>query len=149
MEESSMSHAWRRKKQQKQVPSNGNFGLRSTKMVSTTSSVLVGDLHPDIARIMMLPGTSFYMCLGCNMLPRDETLVNASHLCFACCEGVGVVKRVHTLLGGVHRLATALKEVEEVQEEVQETKDEWEDEEEEEDGGLKVEEKRSSHAWMR
>ena len=30
------------------------------------------------------------------------------------CEGVGVVKRVHTLLGGVHRLATALKEVEEV-----------------------------------
>ena len=30
------------------------------------------------------------------------------------CEGVGVVKRVHTLLGEVHRLATALKEVEEV-----------------------------------
>ena len=28
------------------------------------------------------------------------------------CEEVGVVKRVHTLLGGVHRLATALKEVE-------------------------------------
>ena len=41
------------------------------------------------------------------------------------CEEVGVVKRVHTLLGGVHRLATALKEVEEVQEEVQELKDEW------------------------
>ena len=65
------------------------------------------------------------------------------------CEGVGVVKRVHTLLGGVHRLATALKEVEEVREEVQEIKDEWEDEEVEENGGLKVEEKRSSHAWMR
>ena len=40
------------------------------------------------------------------------------------CEEVGVVKRVHTLLGGVHRLATALKIVEEVQEEVQEVKDE-------------------------
>ena len=45
------------------------------------------------------------------------------------CEEVGVVKRVHTLLGGVHRLATALKVVEEVQEEVQEVKDELEDEE--------------------
>ena len=49
----------------------------------------------------------------------------------------------------MHRLATALKEVEEVREEVQEIKDEWEDEEAEENGGLKVEEKRSSHAWMR
>ena len=65
------------------------------------------------------------------------------------CEGVGVVKRVHTLLGGVHRLAAALKEVEEVQEEVQEMKDEWEDEEVEVNGGLKVEDKRSSRAWMR
>ena len=49
----------------------------------------------------------------------------------------------------MHRLATALKEVEEVREEVQEIKDEWEDEEDEENGELKVEEKRSSHAWMR
>ena len=49
----------------------------------------------------------------------------------------------------MHRLATALKEVEEVREEVQEIKDEWEDEEVEGNGGLKVEEKRSSHAWMR
>ena len=65
------------------------------------------------------------------------------------CEGVGVVKRVHTLFGGVHKLATAPKEVEEVQEEVQEIRDEWEDEEVEENGGQKVEEKRSSHAWMR
>ena len=65
------------------------------------------------------------------------------------CEGVGVVKRVHTLFGGVHRLATALKEVEEVREEEQEIRDEWEDEEVEENGGLKVEEKRSSHAWVR
>ena len=49
----------------------------------------------------------------------------------------------------MHRLATALKEVEEVREEVQGMKDEWGDEEVEEHGGLKVEEKRSSHAWMR
>ena len=44
----------------------------------------------------------------------------------------------------MHRLPTALKEVEEVREEVQEIKDEWEDEEIEENGGLKVEEIRSS-----
>ena len=55
------------------------------------------------------------------------------------CEEVGVVKRVHLLLGGVHRVATALKEVEEVQEEVQEVQDEWEDEEVEGSRGLKVE----------
>ena len=48
------------------------------------------------------------------------------------CEGVGLVKRVHTLLGGVHRLATALKEVEEVRQEVREVKDE-------ENGEIKVE----------
>ena len=65
------------------------------------------------------------------------------------CEGVSLVKRVHTLFGGVHRLATALKEAEEVREEEQEIRDEWEDEEDEENGGLKVEEIRSSHAWMR
>ena len=55
------------------------------------------------------------------------------------CEEVGVVKRVHTLLGGVHRLATVLKVVAEVQEEVQEIKDEWGHEEVERNGGLKVE----------
>ena len=33
------------------------------------------------------------------------------------CEEVGVVKRVHTLGGGRHRFATALKVVEEVQRE--------------------------------
>ena len=59
--------------------------------------------------------------------------------CSKGCEEEGVVKRVHTLLGGVHRLATALNVVEEVQEEVQEKKDEWEDEEVEGNGGLKVE----------
>ena len=52
----------------------------------------------------------------------------------AFCEGVSLVKRVHTLFGGVHRLATAFKEVEEVREEVQERRDEWEDEEVEENG---------------
>ena len=64
------------------------------------------------------------------------------------CEGVRLVKRVHNLFGGVHKLATALKEVEEVREEVQETKDKCGDQEDEENGGLEVEEKRSSHAWM-
>ena len=63
---------------------------------------------------------------------------------FVTCEEVGVVKRVHTLLGGVHRLATALKVVEEVQERVQEVKDEWKDKEVEGNGRLKVEEIRSS-----
>ena len=65
------------------------------------------------------------------------------------CEEARVVKRVHLLLGGVRSVANALKVVEEVQEEVQEIKDELEDEEVEENGGLKVEEKRSSDAWMR
>ena len=60
------------------------------------------------------------------------------------CEEVGVVKRVHLLSSEVRRGATALKVVEEVQEEVQEVKDEWEDEEVEGNGGLKVEEIRSS-----
>ena len=50
------------------------------------------------------------------------------------CEEVGVVKRVHLLLGEVCSFATALKVVEEVQEEVQEVKDEWEDEEVEGNG---------------
>ena len=57
---------------------------------------------------------------------------------------MGLVKRVHTLFGGVHGLATALKEVEEVREEVQEIRVEWENEEDEENGGLKVDEIRSS-----
>ena len=62
---------------------------------------------------------------------------------------LGELRGREAFFGGVHRLATALKEVEEVREEVQEIKDEWEDEEVEENGGLKVEENRSSHAWMR
>ena len=66
------------------------------------------------------------------------------HKSFAECEEVGVVKRVHLPPGQVRSVATALKVVEEVQEEVQEVKDEWEDEEVERNGGLKVEEIRSS-----
>ena len=51
---------------------------------------------------------------------------------------------VHLLSGEVRSVATALNVLEEVQEEVQEVKDEWEDEEVEGNGGLKVEETRSS-----
>ena len=41
------------------------------------------------------------------------------------CEGVGLVKRVHALfLGGVHRFATNLKEVEEVRQEEREVNEE-------------------------
>ena len=60
------------------------------------------------------------------------------------CEEVGVVKGVHLHSGDVRRVATALKVVEEVLKEVQEDKGEWEDEEVEGNGGLKVEEIRSS-----
>ena len=84
------------------------------------------------------------LCVG-----HDVSLLEVVGVWITTCEGVGVVKRVHTLLGGVHRIATVLKEVEEVREEVQEIKDELEDEEVEENGGLKVEEKRSSHEWTR
>ena len=70
------------------------------------------------------------LCVG-----LDVSLLEVAGVGLITCEGVGVVERVHTLLGGVHRLATALKVVEEVQE----TKDEWEDEDVEGNGGLKVE----------
>ena len=60
------------------------------------------------------------------------------------CEEEGVVKGVHLLSGEVRSVTTALKVVEEVQEEVQKVEDEWRDEEDEENGGLKVEEIRSS-----
>ena len=79
------------------------------------------------------------LCVG-----LDVSLLEVVGVGLITCEEVGVVKRVHTLLGRVHRLATVLEEVEEVQEEVQEIKDEWEDEEVEGNGGLKVEEIRSS-----
>ena len=61
------------------------------------------------------------LCVG-----LDTSLHEVVVLGLITCEEVGVVKGVHTLLGGVHRLATALKEEEEVWEEVQEIKDEWE-----------------------
>ena len=54
----------------------------------------------------------------------DISFIEVVGLGLITCEEVGVVKRVHTLVDGVHRLAAALKVVEEVQEEVQEIKDE-------------------------
>ena len=64
------------------------------------------------------------------------------------CVGVRLItcedKGVHLLSGEARTDATALNVVEEVQEEVQEVKDEWEDEEVEGNGGLEVEEIRSS-----
>ena len=54
----------------------------------------------------------------------DVSLLEVVGVGLITCEEEGVVKRVHTPLGGVHRLATALRAVEEVQEEVQEIKDE-------------------------
>ena len=71
------------------------------------------------------------LCVG-----LDVSLLEVVGVGLMTCEEAGVAKRVHALLGGVHRLATALKEE---QEEVQEVKDEWEDEEVEGNGGLKVE----------
>ena len=69
------------------------------------------------------------LCVG-----LDVSLLEVVGVGLITSEGVGVVKRVHTLFGGVHSLAAALKEVEEVREEVQETRDEWEEEEAEENG---------------
>ena len=60
-------------------------------MVSTTSAALVGDLHQDIARNMMMPSTSFYIC---KILPHDETLVNAS------VDGASVFRMCARLTGG-------------------------------------------------
>ena len=57
-------------------------------------------------------------------LSLDKFLIREPSDCVKKCEEVLVVKRVHTLLGRVHRLATALQVVEEVQEEVLEIKDE-------------------------
>ena len=68
----------------------------------------------------------------------DVSLLEVVGVGLITCEEEGVVKRVHLLSGGVRRLATALKVVEEVQEQVQQVKDEWKDEEVEGNGGLKV-----------
>ena len=57
------------------------------------------------------------LCVG-----LDVSLLEVVGVGLMTCEEVGVVNRVHTLLGEVHKLATALKVVEEVQEEVQEIK---------------------------
>ena len=57
-------------------------------------------------------------------LCRTRRLLEVVGVGLITCEEVGIVKRVHHLLGGVHKLATALKAVEEVQEEVQEVRNE-------------------------
>ena len=49
------------------------------------------------------------LCVG-----LDVSLLEVVGVGLITCEEVGVVKRVHTLFGGVHRPAEALKEVEEV-----------------------------------
>ena len=59
------------------------------------------------------------LCVG-----LDVSLLEVVGVGLITCEGVGLVKRVHTLFGGVHRLAMALKEVEDVRQEVREVKDE-------------------------
>ena len=74
----------------------------------------------------------------------DVSLHEVVGLGLITCEEVGVVNGVHLLAGEVRNITTALKVMEEMQEEVQEIEDEWEDEELEGNGGLKVEEIRSS-----
>ena len=59
------------------------------------------------------------LCVG-----LDVSLLEVVGVGLTTCEGVSLVKRVRTLLGGVHRFATNLKEVEEVRQEVREVKDE-------------------------
>ena len=51
------------------------------------------------------------LCVG-----LDVSLLEVVGVGLITCEEVGVVKRVHLLSGGVHRLVTVLKVVEEVQE---------------------------------
>ena len=58
------------------------------------------------------------LCVG-----LDASLLEVVGVGLITCEEAGVVKRVHALVSGGNRLATALKVVE-VQEEVQEIKDE-------------------------
>ena len=74
----------------------------------------------------------------------DVSLLEVVGLGIIPCGEVGLVSRVHLLQGGVRSVSTVLKVVEEMQEEVQEVEDEWGDEEVGWNGGLKVEEKRSS-----
>ena len=70
-------------------------------------------------------GTLGELCVGQGLwVGLNISLLEIVGVGLITCEEVGVVKRVHTLQGGVHRLATALKVVEEVQEEVRDIKDE-------------------------
>ena len=91
------------------------------------------------------------MCFAKHILERGVIVIDVLVVSVGLitCEKVGVVKRVHTLLGGVHRLATALKVVEEVQEEVQEQRmngkmRKWKGMEE-----SRSKENRTLHVWMR
>ena len=59
------------------------------------------------------------LCVG-----LDVSLLDVVGVGLITCEGVSLVKRVHTLFGEVRSVTTALKEVEEVQEEVQKVRDE-------------------------
>ena len=54
----------------------------------------------------------------------DVSLLEVAGVGLITFEGAGLVKRVHTLSGGVHKFATNLKEVEEVRQELREVKDE-------------------------
>ena len=67
---------------------------------------------------------AIFRSLSITLLSRRNFNQNTLPNLWRMCEGVGLVKRVHTLLGGVHRFATNLKEVEEVGQEVREVKDE-------------------------
>ena len=64
------------------------------------------------------------------------------------CGEVGLVITLHLLFGEVRSVTTVLKVVEEKQEGLQEIEGEWEEEEVVWNGELKVEERRSQHAWM-
>ena len=78
----------------------------------------------------------FFRATSSSIVGLDVSLLEVVAVGLISCEEVGAVKSVHTLLGGVHMLATALKVVEEVREQLQEIRDDWEDEEVEENGGL-------------
>ena len=89
--------------------------LREGIPSSTVSSYSTSSRNPCLENCGEVRG----LCVG-----LDVSLPEVVGVGLITCEEVGVIKRVHTLFGGVHRLATALKEVEEVREEAQGIKDE-------------------------
>ena len=78
----------------------------------------------------------------------DMGLLDVVGLGLITSEEVGVIKRVHTLFGGVRSVATALKVVEEVQEDVQELEGELEDVEARENGDQRRG-RTTLHNWMK